>query len=260
MIIDSHCHLNMAPLKDNLEEVIKNAKEAGISLMQTICVRISEFEELKAIADKYENVFASVGVHPNNVSESEIVSAQTLLKLAEHKKVIGFGETGLDYFYSKEHKKIQKQSFINHIEAARLADLPVIIHARDAEEDILEILETEMKKGKFKALLHCFTGSTEFAKKALELGAYISISGIITFKNAVSLQETVKDIPLNRLLVETDAPYLAPVPFRGKTNEPAYTKYTVDFLSNLLEVSSDKLAAQTSENFYKLFAKAKKRE
>jgi TatD DNase family protein len=206
-----------------------------------------------AIADSYPQVFASVGVHPNHVTQYTLPEVGTLVELAEHKKVIGLGETGLDYYRGSHVAELQKKSFLNHIDASRVTGLPVIIHARDAEADLADILQTEMRRKKFKALLHCFTGTAELAKLALELGLYISISGIVTFKNAKPLQAIVQSLPLDRLLVETDAPYLAPTPWRGQSNEPAFLKYTVDFLGQLLDKTGDEIAAATTQNFMTLF-------
>jgi TatD DNase family protein len=254
MIVDSHCHLNMLPMKGDVPAVLERAQASGIELLQTICTSLEEFEEVVNIADTYPQVFASVGVHPNHVTQSTVPEVDMLVKLAGHKKVIGLGETGLDYYRGLETAEFQKKSFLNHIEASRITGLPVIIHAREAEADIADILKAEMRRAKFKALLHCFTGSSSLAELALELGLYISISGIVTFKNAKPLQEIVKSLPLARLLVETDSPYLAPVPFRGKSNEPALLKHTVNFIGQLLDKTSDEIAAVTTQNFMKLFS------
>lgn len=210
----------------------------------------------KKIAQENDNIFCSVGVHPNYVAEEKIVTTEELVNCCKNSKTIGLGETGLDYYREKNAVSLQKQSFLNHIKASQITGIPVIIHARDAEEDILEILMQEMAKKKFKAVLHCFTGSQKFAHSALELGLYISISGIITFKNARDLHKTVQNLPLDRLLVETDAPYLAPVPFRGKTNEPSFTRYTVEALAKLLNKSFQEIAQATTNNFLTLFDKA----
>ncbi|MBN8828029.1 MAG: TatD family hydrolase [Sphingobacteriia bacterium] len=252
-IVDSHCHLNFDDFANDFSEVLNRAEENGVKIMQTICTRLSEFEEIKQIAEKYSNIYCSVGVHPCNVIEAEIVSVEKLLELSNHSKVIGFGETGLDYYHEPFDKDKQIQSFKNHIEAARLTGKPVIIHTRDAEEDTINILREEMKKGKFKGLLHCFTGTQNLCEAALELGIYISVSGIITFKNAKELQATIKNVSLKNLLVETDAPYLAPTPHRGKRNEPGYTKHVVEFLAGLKEVDVNEVAEITTKNFKELF-------
>jgi TatD DNase family protein len=256
MLVDSHCHLNFPSLTGNLPEVLARANKAGLELMQTICTKLSEFEEIKKIADEHKDVFCSVGVHPQNVKEEGVVEVAHLVKLTLGNKVIGIGETGLDYYRSDEVKELQKQSFINHIKAAQLTGLPVIIHSRNADEDMLQILKDQMARKKFKAVLHCFTGSKAFADSALELGIYISASGIVTFKNAKPLQEVFKNVPLNRLLIETDAPYLAPGPLRGRTNEPAFIKHIAQFLVRLLGISFDDLARYTTQNFFELFSKA----
>ena len=256
IIVDSHCHLNSPQLFKDLSSVIARAKEANVKIMQTVCTKISEFEEIKKIVKKHEEIFCSVGVHPNNVKEEGIIEIEELVQLTQGKKVIGLGETGLDYYHADDAKELQKQSFINHIKTAQTTNIPLIIHSRNAEEDMAKILKDQMAKKKFKAVLHCFTGSKEFANFALELGLYISLSGIITFTNAKTLQSVVKDLPLNKLLVETDAPYLAPTPFRGKINEPAFTKYTVEALATLLNKPFDDVAKTTTDNFFSLFEKS----
>lgn len=257
MIIDSHCHLNDPRLKIELAEVLSRARFNGISKMQTICTSIAEFEEIKTIADNHKEVFASVGVHPINLKDEDIVPVDKLVALSNHKKIISFGETGLDYFHESALKEKQKLSFLNHIEASRLTKLPVVIHMRDCEEDMIELLKREIKYGPFKGVLHCFTGSTRLAQIALDLGLYISISGIITFKNALALQNVVKTLPLDRLIVETDAPYLAPTPYRGKRNEPAFVTHVVHKLAELLGKTSEEVASATTKNFLHLFDKAR---
>lgn len=259
IIVDSHCHLDMLTKHDSLEAIMQRATESNVKYLQTICTRLDKFENILTIAKKYDNIFASVGIHPSEVEE--IHSAQTLIKLAEDPKVIGLGETGLDYFYNKDfqHQKLQRASFHEHILASQQNHLPVIIHTRDAEDDTCRILEERKKEMEFPGLIHCFTASKEFATKMLDLGMYISISGIVTFKNADNIREALKYIPMDRILVETDSPYLAPVPKRGKTNEPSYTKYVVEFLAELKGVSTEELAEQTTANFFQLFSKALKK-
>ena len=256
MLVDSHCHLDYEILEKDFDSVIKEAKEFGVEYLQTICTKISEFDKILEISKRDKNIFCSVGVHPCNVKDEGVYKAAEIIKLTEDKKVIGIGETGLDYYHETESKKQQIESFKEHIKASQETGLPVIIHTRDAEEDTLEILQEMMALKKFPALIHCFTASKKFAQEVLKLDLYISISGIITFKNAKDLQEIAKTLPLNRILVETDSPYLAPVPKRGKSNRPAYTKYTAEFLSELLEVDYDILAKKTTENFFSLFSKA----
>ncbi|MDX1923976.1 MAG: TatD family hydrolase, partial [Rickettsiaceae bacterium] len=246
--IDTHCHLNLGHLKDNPEVYIDKSNKAGVKYLHTICTRIEDFDEILSISDKHQNVYCSVGIHPCNVSEETILSEEELCHLSSHPKVISYGETGLDYYHTPFDADLQKKSFINHINAARLTNLPIIVHTRRASEDTLEVLSSEMKNGEFTGIIHCFTENLEFAKKALDLGFYISIAGIVTFKNASELQGVVRHIPLDKLLIETDAPYLAPMPMRGKPNEPSYVKYTAEFLANMLNLGIDEIAQITSQN------------
>jgi len=257
IIVDSHCHLDMLTEYDDIDKIVQRAIDADVKYLQTICTRLDNFENILNIAKKYDNVFASVGVHPSEVEQ--VTAASELVKLASDAKVIGLGETGLDYFYNKEpaHHQLQRESFEQHIIAAQENQLPIIVHTRDAEEDTQNIISSGKKSKDFPGLIHCFTASKEFANNMLDLGMYISISGIVTFKNAKDLQEAVKHIPLNRLLVETDSPYLAPVPKRGKTNEPSYTRYVTEFIAQLKGVSMEEVAEQTTDNFFRLFSKAK---
>jgi TatD DNase family protein len=255
MLIDSHCHLDMLEEKESLDEVVKRALLNNVKFMQTICTRLDKLPEIIKIAEKYDNVFASVGLHPNEVEE--ITLSKDLIELASHPKIIGFGETGLDYYYSISKKDIQIASLIEHIVAAQQAKLPIIIHTRDADEDTIDILTKEMANSHYTGLIHCFTSSKHLAQKMLDIGIYISVSGIITFKNADSLREIIKFIPLDRLLIETDSPYLAPVPFRGKQNEPAFVKYVADEIAVIKGISGEEVAKVTSENFFHLFSKAK---
>ena len=270
MIVDSHCHLDMlqdkdkseAEQKQQLDNIVQRAKERDVMYLQTICTRLDNFGNILSIAKNYDNVFASVGVHPSEV-DKDIVSSKRLLELAEDDKVIGFGETGLDYFYNKDeaHQALQRESFENHIEASQNSAraMPIIIHTRDADDDTAAIISANMKDKTYPALIHCFTASEGFARKMLDLGVYISVSGIVTFKNAQDLQKIVKFLPLDRILVETDSPYLAPVPHRGKTNEPSFTKHVVEFIADLKEMSAEKVASITTENFFSLFSKAKQK-
>lgn len=256
-IVDSHCHLDLIEEKGaNIDEIVKAATENKVAVLQTICTRISKFPEIYSYTQKYENVFASIGNHPCNVGQEKMTSAQEIIDLCNsHKKLIGIGETGLDYFHDASLKELQIQSLLQHIEAARVTELPLIIHNRDSDLDMIEILKREMQKGKFKALLHCFSSGKELATEALKLGIYVSISGIVTFKNAVALQEIVKELPLDKLLVETDSPYLAPTPYRGQSNQPSYTRNTAEFIAELRGISADKLFTQTTRNFFDLFSK-----
>jgi len=255
IIVDSHCHLDLLEKQGyNIDEIMQNADAAQVKILQTICTRVSEVDKILHYSNKYKNVFASLGVHPNNVDEEPKINAAQLLKIcAENKKIIGLGETGLDYYYKEAAPENQKASFTEHIRASQESGLPVILHSRDADSDMMEILVSEQKNKKFPALLHCFSSSEGLARKALDLGVFISISGIVTFKNAVELQQIVKFLPLESLLVETDAPYLAPVPHRGKTNQPAYTRNVVEFVAQLKGLEWQEVAAQTTKNFFGLF-------
>ncbi|MFN7038453.1 MAG: TatD family hydrolase [Alphaproteobacteria bacterium] len=255
MLVDSHCHLNFPEFKKDFASILKNAEEADIRIMQNICTKISEFNEILTTSNQYSNIYCSVGIHPHEVENEPIISAAEIIKYTKNDKVIGIGETGLDFYYENSKKELQIESFTNHINAARETGLPLIIHTRSAEEETLRILTEELKKGKFSAVIHCFTGTEEFAKEMLELGFYISISGIVTFKNAIDLQNTVAKLPLDRILIETDAPYLAPIPYRGKCNEPSYLKSTAEFIANLKMISLEELAKKTTENFLRLFNK-----
>lgn len=256
IIVDSHCHLDLLEKYDTIDNIVKCANEHGIKYLQTICTKLSDFEKILNIAKKYDNVFASVGVHPSEVRE--IVESSHLVALSSNEKVIGLGETGLDYFYNTapEQQKLQRECFDQHIFASQENKLPVIVHMRDAEQDTIEIISSNKKFKDFPAIIHCFTASREFAAEMLDMGVYISISGIITFKNATALQEVVKYIPVERILIETDSPYLTPVPNRGKPNQPAYTKYVLECVAALKGIEIEKLANITTDNFFKLFTKA----
>ncbi len=255
-IVDSHCHLNFNSLQAQLPEIIKHADVENVKLMQTICTKISEFSVIQDIVEKNHNVFCSIGVHPNEVENEGIVDTETLKNFTKHPKVIGIGETGLDYYRENFQRQLQHDSFINHINVSRETSLPIIIHNRSSDNDMIKILNNEMLKGSFKGLIHSFSSSKELAYKALDLGLYISISGIITFKNAQNLRDIVKNLPLDKLLVETDSPYLAPEPMRGKTNEPAFTIYVVRCLAELFNKKIEEIARTTTLNFFSLFDKA----
>jgi TatD DNase family protein len=256
MFIDSHCHLNYQGLVEEQPAVLDRARAAGVELMLNISTRASEWDAVIATAERESDVMASVGIHPHEADLHPDVHADRLAEKARHSRVVGIGETGLDYYYDHSDRDRQRQSFRGHIDAARRTQLPLIVHTRDAEADTFAILEEEMGKGAFPALIHCFTGSRDFAAKMLDLGLFISISGIVTFKNARDLQETAKAVPLDRLLIETDSPFLAPVPHRGKTCEPAYVADTARFLADLRGEPVEALAEATSANFRRLFAKA----
>lgn len=257
MLVDSHCHLNYKGLAEHQQEALDRARGAGVSAMLNISTRECEWDDVLAVAEREADVWASVGIHPHEADAHPDIDAAKLVARAAHPRVIGIGETGLDYYYDHSDRDRQKTSFRSHIAAARETGLPLIVHTRDAEDDTAEILAEEMGKGAFPALIHCFTASSDFADKMLDLGLYISISGIVTFKNAAALQETAARLPADRLLVETDAPFLSPIPHRGKPGEPAFVADTARFLANLRGESIEDLAAVTTANFYRLFTKAR---
>ena len=258
MLIDSHCHLDFPELAEDEAGVLARAKSAGVSGMLTIGTRLDQFDRVRAIAERHANIWCSVGVHPHEAKEEGQHSPDRLVEAARHPKVIGIGETGLDFFYEHSPRDEQALSFRTHIAAARTTGLPLIVHTRDADAETGDILEEEHRRGAFTGLLHCFSSGPEIAKRALELGLYISISGIVTFKAAEQLRAIVRDIPLDRLLVETDAPYLAPVPKRGKTNEPAFVAHTAAKVAELKGIGIGQLETATTENFFRLFAKAER--
>lgn len=257
MLVDSHCHLNFPDFNNQIANVVQRASAMDVKYMQTICTRLGEFPQILDISNAYENIWCSVGVHPNNVAEEELVSSEELIRLSNNKKVIGIGETGLDYYYEHSPREKQCLSFIEHIKVSQKTGLPVIVHTRDADDATIEILQQQYAKKPFTGLIHCFSTSSKLAYAAIELGMYISISGIVTFKKATSLQDIVKDLPLASLLVETDAPYLAPSPHRGKTNEPAFTRHTAEFVADLKNLPYEQIAQVTTQNFFDLFTKAR---
>lgn len=257
-LVDSHCHLNYEQLEDTAA-VVQRANEAGVKVLQTICTKMSEADEVKQIANDYAHVYASVGVHPHEAA-NDITSVEALVAAAQDPKVIGIGETGLDFYYENSPREEQEVSFRKHIEAARQLDLPVIVHSRSADEDTVRIIEDELQNGQFKFLIHCFSSAKYLADKSVELGGYISLSGILTFKKSDELRDIAKSVPLDRLLVETDAPYLAPVPHRGKPCEPAYTRLTAECLAEVKNLSYEAIAAATTDNFFRLFTKATRPE
>lgn len=256
MLVDSHCHLNYEGLVDNQPAVLARARAAGVTTMLNISTREREWDAIIGVADRESDVWASIGIHPHEADEHAHVDTARLVAAARHPRVIGIGETGLDYYYDHSDRAQQQRGFRAHIAAARETGLPLIVHTRDAEEDTAAILRDEMKQGSLTGVIHCFTASDAFADVALELGFYISISGIVTFKNAKALQETARRLPLDRLLVETDSPFLAPVPHRGKPCEPAFVADTARFLADLRGEELDALATATSHNFFALFNKA----
>lgn len=257
LLVDSHCHLDFPEFASELPEVVARAQANGVGVMQTICTHITKFPQVLAVAERFPNVYASVGIHPHQVEEEPKVTAAEIIALTHNPKVIGIGETGLDYYYEHSPRELQKISFRTHIEASRKTGLPLIVHTREADDDTINILYEEQKLGTFPGLIHCFSSSRQLAEKSVEFGFYISLSGILTFKKAEDLRAIVKDLPLERLIVETDSPYLAPLPHRGKRNEPAFTRHTAECLAQLKGISLDEVARITTENFSRLFTKAK---
>ncbi len=256
MLVDSHCHLNYKGLGEDQAGVIDRARAAGVGTMLGISTRASEWDEVVALAESHPDIWATVGIHPHEADAHPEVDAERLIAAAARPKVVGIGETGLDYYYDHSDRDRQQASFRSHIAAARATGLPLIVHTRDAEADTAAILADEMGKGAFTGVIHCFTASAAFAEQALALGFYISLSGILTFRNARDLQAIAATLPAERLLVETDSPFLAPVPVRGKVCEPAYVAHTARFLADLRGVSPEALAEQTTANFFRLFTRA----
>lgn len=257
-LVDSHCHLDFPELAADRAGVLARAKAAGVERMVTISTWVDKFDQIRAIAEENPEVWCSVGTHPHHADQELHIQTEDLVRLSEHPKCIAIGEAGLDYFYDNAPKAAQETGFRRHIAAARITGLPLVIHARSADEMTAAILRDEAGQGAFPFVLHCYTGGMELAKAGLELGGYVSFSGIITFKNAESIREVARMVPEDRFLVETDAPYLAPIPHRGETNEPAYTRHTAEQLSSIRSTAFDVLSAQTSDNFYRLFSKAKR--
>ena len=256
MLVDSHCHLDFPDFASERADVIARAKENGVGAMVTISTRVRRFDEIRAIAEAYPQVWCSVGTHPHNAGEEDGISADELVALSAHPRCVAIGEAGLDYFYDKAPREAQARGFRTHIEAARRTGLPLVIHARDADADIAAILEDETGKGPFPFLLHCFSSGAELARTGVRLGGYVSLSGILTFRRSEEIRAIARDVPRERLLVETDAPYLAPMPHRGKRNEPAYVRHTAEVLAETIGVSLDEVARITTDNFYRLFSKA----
>ena len=254
MIIDSHCHLDYSKLFNQLDDVVKRAERNQVNYFLTICTTLESFKRIIIIIEKYKNIYGTFGIHPHETKDFTNVDTKFILDVKnKHKKIIGIGETGLDYYYNHSDKKIQKKSFIEHIKAASQLGIPLIVHSRNAEHDTYEILKSEKKNSDLKILIHCFTGSKDFARKLIDIDCYISVSGIITFKNSKELTNTIATIPIERLLVETDSPYLAPLPFRGKSNEPSYIIHIVEKLSQIKHLSEKEVMKKTSDNFFKLF-------
>jgi len=258
MLVDSHCHLNYKGMAEQQPDLLERARSSGVTAMLNISTRASEWDAVTATAHREADVWASIGIHPHEAdAHADIDTARLVARAQADERVIGIGETGLDYYYDHSDRDQQRRSFISHIAASRITGLPLIVHTRDAEDDTAAILVEEMGKGAFPALIHCFTASADFAAKVLDLGLYISISGIVTFKNAKDLQAVARDIPADRLMVETDAPFLAPVPHRGKQGEPAFVADTARFVAGLRDEPYEHLCETTSQNFYRLFHRAR---
>jgi TatD DNase family protein len=258
MLVDSHCHLDFPDFASELDAVVARARAAGIGRMVTISTRVKKHAQVLAIAEKYSDVFCSVGTHPHSAKEEPDVDAKMLVALARHPKIVAIGEAGLDYHYDKSPREAQAASFRQHIAAARETGLPLVIHSRDCDADMAAILTEETGQGAFPAVLHCFTGGRDLAMRAIDLGLYVSFTGIMTFKNSQDLRDIARDLPAERIMVETDAPYLAPQPFRGKRNEPAFVVETAKVLAATRGVSADDVARQTTDNFFRLFNKVPK--
>jgi TatD DNase family protein len=258
MFVDSHCHLNYKGLIEQQADILTRARNSGVTAMLNISTREREWDEVIGLAEQEKDVWASVGIHPHEADQHVGMDCAKLVAKSAHPRVVAIGETGLDYYYDKSDRAQQCTGFRAHIKASRKTGLPIIIHTRDAEADTAALLTEEMQEGAFTGVIHCFTASAEFARVALDLGLYISLSGIVTFKNAKDLQDVAKWLPADRLLVETDAPFLAPIPHRGRTGEPAFVADTARFVAQLRDVALDSLAQQTSDNFYNLFTKARR--
>ena len=258
MLIDHHCHLDFPDFAADLDAVVGRARSAGVEFLVSISTRVRRFSALLDLARRHENVYCSVGTHPHYAHEELDVAVEELVRLADDPKVVAIGEAGLDYFYDKSPRDAQLRGFRAHIAAARASGLPLVIHARDADADVARILQEESTNGNFRAVLHCYTGGTDLAERALELGHYISFSGILTFKNSDQLRETARAVPLDRVLVETDAPYLAPGKHRGKRNEPAYVVETARTLAAVKGLSFEEIASATTENCFRLYSKVQR--
>ncbi|MER8825592.1 TatD family hydrolase [Mesorhizobium sp. M0938] len=255
MLVDSHCHLDFPDFADERAAIVNRASAAGIGRMVTISTRVKRFQQVLEIAESFDEVYCSVGTHPHNAAEELDVTVEELVGLSAHSKVVAIGEAGLDYFYDHAPRDAQAQGFRTHIAAARQTGLPLVIHSRDADSDMADILEDETGKGAFPFILHCFSSGRRLAEVGVALGGYVSFSGILTFKNSTELRAIAADVPHDRLLVETDAPYLAPIPFRGKRNEPAYVAHTAKVLAETVGISEAEIAAVTTDNFFRLFRK-----
>ncbi|MDB0000694.1 TatD family hydrolase [Amylibacter sp.] len=256
ILVDSHCHLDFPDFEGEIPDLVARANDAGVKRMVTICTKLKNEPSVRKIAEEHEAVYYAAGTHPMSAASEPLANVDQLIKISQHPKMVGIGETGLDYHYTAESAEIQKTSLKIHIEAARETNLPLIIHSRAADEDMAAILKDEFKKGQYKCVMHCFSSSVELAKLSLELGFYLSMSGIITFKKSEELRSIFKLAPIDQVLVETDSPYLSPVPFRGKRNEPSYTAHTAEVGATIYGVDYITFANQTTKNFNKLFSKA----
>ncbi len=257
-LVDSHCHLDFPDFADELDDIVQRAEDAGVKRMVTISTRVKKFPQVLAVAERFPSVYCSIGTHPHNATDELDVTVDDLVKLTSHPKVVALGEAGLDFHYDKSPRDEQEQGFRNHIAAARITGLPLVIHARSADQLMMDILEEEMAKGFFPAILHCFSSGRALAKKGVELGLMLSFSGILTFKNSQEIRDIAAGVPMDRLLVETDAPYLAPVPLRGKRNEPSFVVNTAKVLAGVKGVSEEEIHKVTTQNFFRLFAKIPK--
>jgi TatD DNase family protein len=258
MLVDSHCHLDYAPLRDQLPDILANAAAAGVETLLSISTKLAEFKNVLAIAENNKPVYCTIGIHPHNVANEQLWPDDEIYAACQHPKVIGIGEAGLDYYYDYAPKDVQHTAFRKHIEFARHTKLPLIIHTRDADDDTKSILQDEMRQGAFPFLLHCFTGGRDLAMAAIDMGGYVSFSGILTYKTADNLRDIARDLPSDRILVETDSPYLAPNPYRGKSNQPAFVRHTAEILAQTRGVSFDDIAQSTTDNFYRLFSKSQR--
>ncbi len=256
MLVDSHCHLDFDAFDGELDQVVENARNAGVGMMITICTRLSAFDQVLAVAERYDHIYCSVGVHPHEAMAEGVRAPDRLVELAAHPKVVGIGETGLDYYYDHSPREAQQVSFRAHIEAAQRTGLPLIIHTRDADDDMQRMLAAADAEAPFSGVLHCFSSSRALAEAAVGQGLFVSFSGILTFKKADELREIAGVLPLPQILVETDSPYLAPVPNRGKRNEPSYVAHTAAKLAEIRQVGSAEIASMTTDNFFNLFKKA----
>jgi TatD DNase family protein len=255
MLVDSHCHLDFPDFGEELDQIVARATIAGVATLVTISTRVRRFDQVRAVAERFDNVFCSVGTHPHYAHEELDVTADEIVRLSDHPKVVAIGEAGLDYHYQFSPREAQAEGLATHITAARQSGLPLVIHAREADDDLIAILRRESEKGPFPAVLHCFSSGRALAEAGIALGHYVSFSGILTFKNAQEIRDIARDLPADRILVETDAPYLAPPPHRGQRNEPAFVVHTAEMLGKVRSVSREEIAALTSENFFRLFSK-----